>query len=474
MLAVLLLLYYILPEKHRWLVLLAGSACFYLSCIKRKLQLFVFIFSIVSSYIFSLIIDSSRDKPAARRKILLTLGVLISLAPLLMFKASDYLLRSSVYYFRFAELVPLGLSFYSLQVVSYLVDLYRGQIELQRNPLKYTLFISFFPHILQGPIPRYSQLGTQLFTGHKFDAERFTQGIQLIIWGFFLKLMIADKAAVFVDTVFGSFDAYRGLFVLMAGILYSFQLYTDFLSCVVISIGVSQLFGIQLAENFDHPYFSRSIKEFWRRWHMSLSSWLRDYVYIPLGGSRSGKGRKYLNLTATFLVSGFWHGGSVSFLLWGLMHAIYQIAGELTQNLQEKIYSALKMPAGSFLRVTVQRCITFFLVMVAWIVFRAGSLSAAAHAFSSMFSTFNPWIFSDGSFFRLGLNSGEFFVLFISLMVLLLISALQERGIALRQWVCRQSLPVRWAIYILAIVTIWVFGTYGFGFNANDFIYGGF
>ena len=204
----------------------------------------------------------------------------------------------------FHWVIPMGLAFYTLQMLSYLIDIASGKINAEKNLARYALYISFFPQILQGPIPRWSELAPQLFEGHEIREKNLREGLQLVLWGFFLKWMIADKAAILVNTVFDRFPSYQGVYILIAGILYSLQLYTDFLACVTLSQGVAQLFGISLADNSHQPYFSRSIREFWRRWHISLSRWLKDYVYIPLGGSRRGTAQKYRNLLLTFLISG--------------------------------------------------------------------------------------------------------------------------------------------------------------------------
>lgn len=476
LLVILLALYYVLPLKYRWLALLTGSGCFYWLAVEDWQQLVVFAVSIGISYVFGVLISclKEREIKGKYQQVILFLGIMLSIFPLLGSKSTDFFLGCIVHRQKLSWILPLGLSFYSLQVVAYLTDIYKGRTECQKNLLKYALFISFFPQIIQGPIPRYDQMKEQLFEGHTYDSDRFMKGIQLIIWGFFLKFMIANKASIIVDTVFNNHMAYQGCFVLVAGVLYSFQLYADFQSCVVMSQGVSQMFGIELTDNFHHPYFSRSIKEFWRRWHISLSNWLRDYVYIPLGGNRGGQFRKYLNLILTFAVSGIWHGGSWKYLFWGLMHAGYQIGGDLTKNIQEKVYDFLRMPANSRLRRLVQQFCTFGLVMTAWIIFRADSLMTGLKMIWSIFTCFNPWILLNSSLFRLGLHQKECEILVLSLFVLLCVSRLQERGICIRDWFARQHLIVRWGIYFCAICGIWVFGTYGYGFDANDFIYGGF
>lgn len=476
LLVLLIVIYYILPIKYRWYVLLTGSACFYYLAIERRMQLVIFAISIVVSYFFGIIIQrlsECESKPLTRR-LALILGIILSAFPLLGSKCTDFILGCVIHQQSVSWIIPLGLSFYSLQIIAYLIDIAKGRIECQRSLFKYALFISFFPQIIQGPIPRYKQLEEQLIQGHRYDSTRFMKGIQLIIWGFFLKFMIANKASVIVDTVFNNDGTYRGWYVIVAGILYSFQLYTDFYACITLSQGTSQLFGISLVDNFNHPYFSVSIKDFWRRWHISLSSWLRDYIYIPLGGSRKGQFHRYVNLVITFAVSGIWHGATWKYLFWGLMHAGYQIAGDLTNDIQKRLYSFFHMPWESKSCIVTRRFITFCFVMPAWIIFRADSLKSGIGMILSMFTLHNTWILFDNSLFRLGLDQKEWEVLCLSLLILFIVSVLQEKGIIIRDWFSRQCLLVRWGVYLCVICSIWVFGTYGYGFDANDFIYGGF
>lgn len=476
LLVLLVAFYYIFPLKYRWYVLLVGSGCFYYLAAENWIELMIFISSIVVSFFCGVLIQYLREhgsKISAKRLVLI-LGIILSVFPVLGSKCTDFILGCILYKRRISWIIPVGLSFYSLQTIAYLVDVARGRIDCQKNLLKYALFISFFPQIIQGPIPRYQQLAEQLIQGHRYDSAQFMKGVQMILWGFFLKLMIANKASVIVDAVFNNDAAYRGLYVLIAGILYSFQLYADFQACVSLSQGAAQLFGIQLTGNFKHPYFSVSVKDFWRRWHISLSSWLRDYIYIPLGGSRNGRLDKYVNLALTFAVSGIWHGATWKYLFWGFLHAGYQIAGDLTHGIQKKIFSFFHMPWGSKLCVLTRRFITFCFVMFGWIIFRAKSLKIGISMLWSMLTLHNPWILFDNSLFRLGLNQKEWEILILSLLILFLVSALQEKGISIRSWFNRQCLIVRWGIYLCVICSIWIFGTYGYGFDASDFIYGGF
>ena len=417
---------------------------------------------------------ASKCAGSALMKFVLALGIIFSAAPLIVTKFGDLIESSSAGGKEISWIIPIGLSFYSMQIISYLVDVYRGDCSAQKNPLKYTLYVSFFPIIIQGPISRYSQLSETLYKGTAYDFEKIMRGVQLIIWGVFLKYMIAEKSAIVVDYIFENSEVYSGCYILLAGILYSIQLYTDFLSCVTISRGVAGLFGIELVNNFNHPYFSTSIKEFWRRWHISLSEWLRDYIYIPLGGNRKGKVRKYFNLICTFAVSGLWHGSRWKYIVWGLMHAVYQIIGDAIHKPKDAILEKISLSKDSKARKIIDMIITSFLVMVAWIIFRADTLAEGFMMIGAMFSNFNPWIFFDNSIFDFGLSQKDFEILAVSVLILIAVSAVQENGIKIRDWFNRQSLIIRWIIYLCAIWSVWIFGTYGIGFDAADFIYGGF
>ena len=472
-LAILLLAYYCVPARVKWIVLLAGSMVFYVLAVKSPVLIGAFLAMIALSYGFGLIIERARNQEEeSRSKVWTAAGIMLTAAPLLCFKATEYGALSSVIGAR-TLILPLGASFFTLQMIAYMADIYKGKIEAQKNPFQYALFISFFPHIIQGPIPRYSQLGDQLLQPHRFKTENLVRGFHLILWGSFLKFMIADKAGLVVDAVFENTAKYQGMYVLAAGALYSIQLYTDFMSCTYMSRGAARCMGIDVINNFDHPYFATSIKDFWRRWHISLSTWLRDYVYIPLGGNRRGKFFKYVNLVLTFAVSGIWHGGSLKFLFWGLLHAFYQIAGEFTYRFRERLYSAAKIEKDSYLKHIIKSLGTFFFAMTAWIIFRADSLTQALTMIRSMFTVHNYWIFFDDSLLTLGLEWKEWGVLFQSLALLFVISYVQTKQ-SVSSWILRQHIIVRWTFYIGAVLAIMIFGTYGFGYDAKDFIYGGF
>ena len=444
-LAVIIGAYYALPLNRRYFALLLGSAVFYIYTAKFG-AVILFIAAIVT-YFAALKIKGSRT--------VLVFSVTYALSLLLIIK-----------YAPFGIVSALGISFYTLQIIAYLADVYRGKCEPQKDFLKYLLFISFFPQIVQGPIPRYGDLAPQLYEGHKFSEQGFTKGTVLIGWGFFLKLMVADKAAVIADTVFAAPWDFSGAVILTAGILYSLQLYADFKACTCISRGISEIFGIRLSKNFNSPYAAVSVKDFWRRWHMTLSSFLRDYVYIPLGGSREGTAKKYRNILITFAVSGFWHGVGIKYVVWGLIHGTYQIA-------EDFIFPKGKDGNLSGFRRALSVIFTFTLVMFAWIIFRADTLPRGLYMIYSIFTRFDVASLFGGGLFTLGLVKKEATVLIFALLIQHIIEAFGDRT-DMRGLLISLPLPVRWFIYIGAILIIWIFGTYGFGFSAADFIYRGF
>lgn len=472
-----LVLYYMIPLRFRWIILLAGSIAFYF--IACKDVCWILFSTALLSYMAGLLISYLRKQyPQTKNplsKTVFILSILFVAAPWLIIKHGHFV--SDVFFQNMlltSVIAPLGISFYTLQIISYLADVHNGKIQAQRNPAKYILFILFFPHIIQGPIPRYGQLAKQLYEGHSFEETKFVKSIQLIIWAFFLKLMIADKAAVIVNAVFNYPEKYAGCYIWTASALYNIQLYTDFLACVTVSQGVAGLFGIELIDNFRRPFFSTSIKEFWRRWHISLSEWLRDYIYIPLGGSRKGKIAKYGNLVITFAASGIWHGAGYKYIVWGLTQVLYQIAGELTLPAKNRIYRFLALSEQSGTRKAIQRIGVFFWTALSCIIFGANSLRTGLSMIKSLFTVYNPWIFFDDSLLSLGLDWKEWCIMIISILILFYVSLQQEKGLCIRDIILEKSIYSRWLLYVAAILCIMIFGTYGFGFKAQDFIYGGF
>lgn len=464
-----LVFYYSFPLQKRWIVLLISNLFFYMYFYYTGWQ--IFMLTILLSYGAGRILPCIQKK---KRKGFLLFSIIMVVIPWFAVKNGNCIWSGLLHHDPVEFIVPMGISFYTLQVIAFLVDVFNGRIEPQKNLFRYALFISYFPQILQGPIPRYSQLQGQLTEGHTFNEKEFTKGLHLIVWGFFLKLVVADKAAVIVNQVFDHYPAYNGIYIWIASFLYSIQLYADFYACTTLARGVSGLFGVHLMDNFRRPYFALSIKDFWRRWHISLSSWLRDYIYIPLGGNRKGRVSRYKNLIVTFLVSGLWHGTGVRFIAWGALHAFYQIMGEILDNPRKRIYAFLGIRNDSKLKNALERCVTFLLVNFAWIIFRADTLRKGLGMIKHMIINFNPWILFDNRIFTLGLDWKEMLVLAAAVILVWMVEKRQECGECISEEILRQKLYVRWGIYFAAVIGIMVFGTYGFGFDAKDFIYGGF
>lgn len=451
--------YYAVPKKLRWGVLLLSSIIFYVWSVPYLIG--YLLFSAVTTYFYG----TWTEKHKEHGKVLLALVILANLAVLLTVKFAPVA--------GISILAPMGISFYTLQVIAYCVDVYKGKAEAQSNFFKYLLFVSFFPQILQGPIPRYSQLKEQLFEGHAFDYKTVKFGFQLILWGMFLKMVIADRAAIFVNAVFPEYHLYEGTVLAVAAVLYSIQLYTDFLGCVCIAMGAAEVYGIKLQTNFERPYMAVSIKDFWRRWHISLSSWLRDYVYIPLGGNRKGKLRRYINLMLTFLVSGIWHGSGLQYIFWGLMQGGYQVAGEILQPIRKKVRNVLKIDESSGFYVLWQRVCTFVLITISWVIFRSASLRAGLSMLKKIVTDITPWVLFDGTLYEFGIEARSFIALILCVVLVMVIEHFQEKG-NIREMLSQQHIIVRWSIYLGAIALVAVLGVYGPGYSATQFLYGQF
>ena len=451
--------YYAVPKKMRWGVLLFASILFYVWSVPYLIV--YLLFSALTTYFFG----RRAEKNKEHGKLLLAFVICANLAVLFTVKFAPLA--------GFQLLMPMGISFYTLQVIAYCADVYKGKTEAQHNFFKYLLFVSFFPQILQGPIPRYGQLKDQLFEGHSFDYRTVKFGFQLILWGMFLKMVIADRAAIFVNAVFPEYHLYEGTVLAVAAVLYSIQLYTDFLGCVCIAMGAAQVYGIHLRTNFERPYMAVSVRDFWRRWHISLSSWLRDYVYIPLGGSRKGKLRRYLNLMLTFFVSGIWHGSGLQFIFWGLMQGGYQAAGEMLEPVRSKVRNVLKIDEKSGFCVFWKRFCTFIFITISWVIFRSANLRAGLSMLKRIVTDMSPWVLFDGTLYEFGIGRQNFIALILCIILLAVIEHWQEKG-NMREMLSRQHMIVRWCVYLGAIALVAVLGVYGPGYSATQFLYGQF
>ena len=450
---------FIIPRKFRYIWLLVISAAFYISIDVKAAA--VMAGTVVITYFAALLIEkasSGADHPASKKSaIILALAVTIEVAAMLVFRSGKIL-------------GAIGISFYMLKSIGYLVDVYRGDEKAEHNPLMLALFVSFFPQVISGPIERAGNMLPQFAYPVTVDFDRMRDGFLQILWGYFLKLVIADRLAIYVGSVYNAPENCPGTIVAIATVLYSFEIYCDFAGYSSIAIGVAKILGIDVMKNFDSPYMAKSVAEFWRRWHISLSTWLKDYVYIPLGGNRKGTFRKYLNIIIVFIVSGIWHGSALTFLVWGLLHALYQVFGYITMPVRDKIVELLKIDREGLSHRTIKTILTFFFVNLAWVFFRASSLEHAVVIIKKSFE-FTPWVFTDQSLLGYGFTQGDFKVTMISLILLIAMDILNFKDIEIRDKILSQSIWYRWIIMIGAILAILIFGIWGAGYNASSFIY---
>lgn len=478
-------IYYLIPDRVKHLWLLAASYYFYM-CWNAKYALLL-LFCTFVTYLCALLLEKvkgsgySDQKKTAMKKLCLAAGILINLAILAYFKYANFGLASLQKLFALANIqlniptvdvvLPVGISFFTFQALSYTIDVYRGDIYAEKNFFRYALFVSFFPQLVAGPIERSRNLLKQLADPRKFSFENAREGLLLMLWGFFLKVVLADRAAIFVDAVYADIAAYSGWYLIVATMLFAVQIYCDFCGYSIIAMGAAKILNIELMENFDAPYLACSVAEFWRRWHISLTSWFKDYLYIPLGGSRKGKLHHHLNRIVVFLVSGLWHGADWSFVIWGGLNGLYQVVGDLLRPLRNAGVRALKLNRDSLGHKLLQMLITFVLVDFSWIFFRAADLRQSLAVIDSIFHADNPWILFDGSLYTCGLDSKNFTLLLLSTAMLIFADICKKRGIRLRSVIIRQDFWVRWLVIALAISAILLLGIWGPSYDAASFIY---
>ena len=301
--------------------------------------------------------------------------------------------------------------------------------------------------------------------------EEIRDGILLMLWGFFLKMVIADRIAIFVDTVYGNYNEYGGWYLIIATLLFAVQIYCDFGGYSTIAMGAAGILGIHLMENFNAPYLSRSCQEFWNRWHISLSSWFRDYLYIPLGGNRKGVIRKYLNLMIIFFCSGLWHGAAYTYVIWGLLNGLYQVVGAMLKPLRNLLVKLLHLDRESIGHQILSMFVTFVLIDFSWIFFRADTLNDALAIIRNIFTASNPWVLFDNSLFKCGLDQRNFHLLLVMILVLFVVDIFNYNGVRLREVIAEQDFWFRWLVISVAIVAILLLGTWGPSYNEATFIY---
>ena len=462
------ILYHIVPVRFRWVFLLAASYAFYMNL--HAAYGLLLLFSTVLTYFLAL--ELEKTPAQTKRKLCLLGGVLPLVAVLLLFKLGAPVIgrinaligagRLALQPLTLKILLPAGVSFYFFQSMGYLIDVYRGKIHAERHFGYHALFVSFFPQLLAGPIGRADALLPQLKKERRFDYESVTYGLKLMAWGYFKKLVIADVFAATVNKVYDNAHSYVGLVFIIVTVMFAIEIYCDFSGYSDIAIGCAKLFGIELATNFKSPYLSFSIKEFWSRWHISLSTWFRDYVYIPLGGSRVAKWRNCLNLLITFLVSGFWHGSSLTYIFWGAVHGLLQIVETFIYPKTRRGVPVTRK------KHWWQLPITFSILCFTWIFFRANTIQDAFWIISRLFWDIGrPVNYLKTAVICLDMPYLTMFGMMLPAAALLLYDmlSLKQDVIAL---VSRQRAPIRWGVYVVLLVVIALFSHKGI---ATEFIY---
>lgn len=474
-------IYFIIPQKVRWVWLLAASYYYYMSWNAKYASLLAL--STVITWLSGLLIDrcSGKKNGEALIKGLIAFSFISNLGILFIFKYFHFglnvlnkvlrLLHISTVQSTFSVLLPVGISFYILQALSYTMDVYRGQVKVEKNLFKYALFVSFFPQLVAGPIERSQDLLPQILVPHKFDFDRVKRGLWLMLWGFFQKLVIADRLAIFVNTVYGDPSNYRsgGVINLTALIFFAFQTYADFAGYSNIALGAAEVLGFRLTTNFVRPFFSVNITEFWTRWHVSLSRWFVNYLYIPLGGNRVGKLRYYINVMIVFLASGLWHGANWTFLVWGGLNGLISITERLLTPLWRKARQTLKFNDRSGSVKCLQSAYVIFMFGFVQVFFRSENLRQAGEFLRGM-CRFDPYDLFNGKLFEYGMDRANFIIAVLSLAVLFIIAMIQRKG-SVRAALEAQPLVLRWGLIIAGIAAVVFFGIYGPGFDASQFIY---
>lgn len=502
------IVYYILPKKIQWVVLLFASLLFYAGLGRRRI---VFIcLSAISTWISTNLIynkhieekkyiaenkrNMTKDERNAikkryknKRRMVLALFLIFNLGGLFVFKFYNMTAEEFSSLPQLNLIMPVGISFYTLQIIGYVMDVYNKKSIPEKSMMKTMLFTMWFPQIIQGPIARYDMLAPQLFDQHEFNYDNFVLGLLRMLWGYFKKLVIADRFVVIVTTLFTNYTQYTGFEIFIGAFIYTIQLYADFSGGIDIAIGASELFGVALPENFTRPFFSKSISEFWRRWHITLGAFLRDYIFYPVTLSKPlskiGKffaKRKlkwlsrwipaYISLFILWFCSGVWHGEGAQYILYGMYHGGLIMLGMTFEPYFAQLCEKIKINRNSQTFRIFQVIRTFFLVTIGEIIFRSPDIPQALYMIKSMFGTFNPWVLFDGFVFTLGLDVPDFIVGVIAVIILVVVSLL-NRYQSMRHWVYRQELPVRWAICLAAIMAIVIFGVYGPGYDPAPFIY---
>jgi alginate O-acetyltransferase complex protein AlgI len=456
-------LYFLVPYKFRWAILLAASCYFYMFF--KAVYILILFFTIVIDYTAGIYLEKVTDPK--RKKALLILSLAANIGVLAMFKYFNFFnsnLSGLLSWSGYSNpipllniLLPIGLSFHTFQAMSYTIEVYRGNQKAERHFGIYALYVMFYPQLVAGPIERPQNLLHQFHENHQFNALDVSEGLKRMLMGFFKKVVVADRLAIYVKAVFNNYPEHGSLTVVMASLFFAVQIYCDFSGYSDIAIGSARVMGFNLMENFKRPYFAKSISEFWSRWHISLSSWFKDYVYLPLGGNRVSKGRLYFNLFTVFMISGLWHGANWTFVVWGALHGVYLISGMVTKDWRNRLVKKMGLEKSIFLNF-LNISFTILLVTLGWIFFRAVSLAQAWSMIKGII------IFKPGFFIG---EPSYFLYDVMAITALFLYEFKQEYGFSSLSFLHNERSFVRMSTYVFLILIILLFGV----FDGSQFIY---
>ncbi|MFH1282335.1 MAG: MBOAT family O-acyltransferase [bacterium] len=468
------ILYFLIPHKFRPLMLLVASCLFYMAFIPS--YILILAFTIIVDYFAGRLIAKSEGRI---RKIYLLISLLANIGVLVIFKYSGFISANINLLAKLFDLsyplpildiiLPIGLSFHTFQAMSYTIEVYKEKQEAEINFVNFAVYVMFFPQLVAGPIERPQNLLHQFYELHNFEYQKAADGLKLIVWGMFKKVVIADRLAVVVNNVYNSPTDFIGPQLLLATVFFAFQIYCDFSGYSDIAVGSARVLGFSLTNNFNRPYHSKSISEFWRRWHISLSTWFRDYVYIPLGGSRVKKCRWEFNLFVTFIISGLWHGANWTFVIWGGLHAFYYLFSIWTKKFREFLAETLQLKQHIKLNNLINVTTVFTLVCVAWIFFRSQNIDDALYILTHLTTGFGE-LFNisnlESKFHELGISRYEFLIVLGSIAVMEYTHFLQRNGSIIKM-LYNKPLYFRWVLYYGLVVVTLLFGVY----NKSQFIY---
>lgn len=499
--SILLLVYYSIPHKFQWGFLLVCSVSYCLLAGQGALILYPFV-SVAACHTGTRLLTRIPPEEEKKRRGILLVTISINIGILFALKYVNFLINTAdglVCLFDGPDglisgvdfLVPLGVSFYTFSLLGYVIDVYYGLAKHQESGLKLALYGLYFPNLISGPILKYREHAAQFFSPHAFDYRQVTRGLQRMAWGFFKKLVISERLGVLVNTVYGNYESYPGAYIWVATVCYAFQLYTDFSGCMDIVLGLSESLGILLPENFQTPFFSKSVAEYWRRWHITLGVWMKDYVFYPLLRSKlftnlnqsfkkkfgKKRGKQYATFAAMFvlwLTVGVWHGGDWKFVIGsGLLHWFYIVMEELLAPSCARMMERFHIDAAGRFVAGVRILRTFFLVCIGDLFFRAASVGDALAMLHGAVGVWNPHILWDGSLLTLGLDGIETAVMILSLFLLWAVSLAGRKG-SVRDRIAKKPLPLRWILWYALLFSVILLGYYGPGYSAAEFIYQGF